>query len=215
VATLPPRGPVIADTGSRHGTRVNGERIEGPVLLRHADRVLIGTQLVMVRDTAKYRRELVDTTQSHERPPTHDPKVDTGELDPVAATLVELEEQSEAGATVNLAVVASLLGVLAKRPQPDLGTLQRLSVVALRAAASARSGASEVVDAVVRMHAALGVPMAPRVLDALAVAVARGVELDRVVLLAYVAQLERAVAGRGESDRARLLVERLRRIVLA
>jgi len=52
---------VLMDLGSRNGVLVNGERITGPVEVRPGDRIVIGTQRLLLLDSERPARERMQT----------------------------------------------------------------------------------------------------------------------------------------------------------
>lgn len=61
---------MVQDLGSRNGVLVNGVSIEEPTLLRHADRVRVGTRELVLHDTQKTRRRRAQGTTELIRCPT-------------------------------------------------------------------------------------------------------------------------------------------------
>jgi pSer/pThr/pTyr-binding forkhead associated (FHA) protein/two-component sensor histidine kinase len=69
---LTPDGPLIRDVGSKNGTWVNGDRIDGVRGLVHGDRVVIGGQALsflaepdLARTSVMFREDAPETTQIH------------------------------------------------------------------------------------------------------------------------------------------------------
>jgi hypothetical protein len=195
------RGPILHDAGSRHGTRLNGEPVTAPSPLVHGDRIVVGGAVLVLRDTTSYARAEARTqeTRRSQMGRTQTREEVTGEIDPLVAAVADVEQRAAGGGRPSAGTLGTIVGIVARRHGLPEAVLQHAAVTVLRAAIG---GPHAFVDDVVRLFAARGVVMGADTVDAIVLSVGHGGEVDRVLLLAYVAQIERAFAGQSSAQAA-------------
>lgn len=213
--------PRLEDAGSRHGTTVNGQRIEAAAPLKHGDRIGIGGVALVVQDLRRVERAQRDTLQIpalnvadavrtlRSVPPT-------GEHDPVSAMLSEIQLLVDAGEGARAATL--IAGLLKNWSGPanstaiDEGTLRRGSTAILRAVSAEHP---EWVDALVTLHRRRGVLMHASTLDQLEAATQRAPKIDWAALASYAQWLETSGVGGQRGEYGRYCLERLGQILRA
>jgi len=215
-----PAGPVVIDGGSRHGTLVNGRRIDGPTALAHGDQVSVGSVCLVLQDLRRRAREQQPTLRMRAVDPParssntiRDMPV-TGEHDPVTALISEIEllaSSGQAGSTSNM--VPALLRLCGERglgARLEDATLRRASVAILRAA-----GAEQAVwiDGVVQLHRSARRLMHASTLDQLEGALQRVRDVDLASVVEYAAWLRQSGVADERADYGAYCLRRLEDIV--
>ncbi|MBX7193598.1 MAG: FHA domain-containing protein [Sandaracinaceae bacterium] len=211
--------PRIEDAGSRHGTLVNGQRIEGAAPLKHGDRIALGGLTLTVQDLRRQERAQRDTLQipalnAAQAARTLRNLPATGEHDAVTAMVTEIQLMVDAGEGAR---AASLVHGLLKNwnAQPattaiDEGTLRRGSTAILRAVTADNAAW---VDAVVKLHQSRGVLMHASTLDQLEAATRRAPRVDWTLLDGYARWLRSSGVASARGEYGQFCVERLAQIL--
>ena len=223
VFQLTPLGAVsVEDPGSRHGTRVNGVRVEGVTVLKHADRIAISEHELVVLETQRLGRERAPTERlsavavnaelaRSARPTRRDEP--TGEVDPVGRLLATAEDaltRSDAEACArDLTTILNVVSLGERAGGADSALIRRFSICALRAAGGLGLGVW--VDAVIDLHAIRPRVMHAATVDALEGALERLPEYDRMKLAKHVAQLR--APGRALGTYEQFCLDRLVKLV--
>ena len=213
--------PRIEDAISRHGTMVNGQRIDAIAPLKHGDRVALGSAVLIVRDQRMHERAERDTLQvpaltaAQARHTLKDMPV-TGEHDPVSAMLAEIQLLVDAGdgarATSLIAGLLRSWSSQAASKSIDEGTLRRGSTAILRAVSVDHAAW---IDAVVALHQKNGVLMHASTLDQLEAAARRAPRIDWAALAAYAQWLRTSGVAHARGEYGQYCVQRLEQILRA
>lgn len=211
--------PRIEDAMSRHGTMINGQRIESIVPLKHGDRVALGGAVLIARDLRQHERAERDTLQvpaltaAQARHTLKDMPV-TGEHDPVSAMLAEIQLLVDAGeASRASSLIAGLLKAWAAQAGSravDEGTLRRGSTAMLRAV-----GPALWTDQIVALHHKNGVLMHASTLDQLEAAIRRSPRIDWDALATYAQWLRTSGVAHARGEYGQYCVQRLEQILRA
>ncbi len=213
--------PRVEDAGSRHGTTVNGQRIEAAAPLKHGDRVGIGGLLLVVQDLRRVERAQRETLQIPalnvaEAVRTLRSIPPTGEHDPVSAMLSEIQLLVDAGEGARAAsLIAGLLknwSGQANSAAIDEGTLRRGSTAILRAVTPEHP---EWVDGLVALHRRRGVLMHASTLDQLEAATQRAPKIDWTALASYAQWLGSSGVAGQRGEYGRYCLDRLAQILRA
>ena len=213
--------PRIEDAMSRHGTTLNGQRIEGIAPLKHGDRVALGGAVLIVRDLRQHERAERDTLQvpaltaAQARHTLKDMPV-TGEHDPVSAMLAEIQLLVDAGDGARAAsLIVGLLrswSTQAASKSIDEGTLRRGSTAILRAVSAEHAAW---IDGVVGLHQKNGVLMHASTLDQLEAASRRAPRIDWAALGTYAQWLRSSGVAHARGEYGEYCVQRLEQILRA
>lgn len=225
VVSLGPTGRLtIEDPGSRHGTRVNGVRINGMVPLRHGDRIAIAEHTFVVFETTRLGRERAQTatiaavrpdptqTVPNARPPRAAEA--TSEIDPAAMLLVAAEDALSRGDSTAFTRDLGRVRDIVERGEhtggADAALLRRFAACALRAAGTL--GRGDWIDVVVDLHTIRPRVMHAATIDALEGAFERVLAYDRGKFTRYV-RLVQDMNARSLGTYERFCLERLATLV--
>lgn len=214
-------GLTIEDPGSRHGTRVNGVRVNGPTPLRHADRIAVSEHTFVVFEIVRLGRERAKTANlAAVRPASSSPAPDptqtipnvmlrsrpaeaTSEIDPAAMLLVSAEDALARGDAAkcgsDLGRVLDIVTQGERGGGADAVLLRRFAAGALRAASALTR--TDWIDAVVDLHAIRPRVMHAATIDALEGAFERVTAYDRRKFRAYVASVRDSARSLGTYER--------------
>jgi pSer/pThr/pTyr-binding forkhead associated (FHA) protein len=213
--------PRLEDAMSRHGTQVNGQKIDGAIELNHGDRVAFGGAAFIVRDRRQQQRAQRDTLQvpvltaSSAKQILRESPV-TGEHDPVSAMLTEIQLLVDDGEGARAAsLIAGLLkswSAQAASQAIDEGTLRRGSAAILRVVGPDQASWT---DTIVALHHKSGVLIHASTLDQLEAAIRRAPRIDWRALEAYAQWLRTSRIALTRGEYGSYCVQRLEQIVRA
>lgn len=210
--------PRIEDAGSRHGTLLNGQRVEAPAPLKHGDRIGLGALTLTVSDQRQSRAQRetlqVPVLDAATAARTLRDLPTTGEHNPASTMVSEIQLLVDAGEAARAAsLVAGLLKNWGAQPigsAIDEGALRRGSTAILRAVTPDRP---EWIDALVRIHHRRGVLMHASTLDQLEAAVARAPRIDWEALAAYARWLHETRVHETRGEYGQFCLTRLTQIL--
>jgi pSer/pThr/pTyr-binding forkhead associated (FHA) protein len=204
----------IEDPGSRHGTRVNGTLLTGPMTLKHGDRLAISEHHFLVLETSRLGRErastkklaavdpaMARTSQGIPRAPRRDEA--TGEVEPSAMMLAAADDAIARGDTAacerNLAPILAEALTAERSGGADPALVRRFATCALRAASTL--GRVDWIASVVDLHGVRPRVMHAATIDALEGALERMPTYDRTKLTRYVREIRTREATLGTYEK--------------